>query len=348
VDNVTSFFLHRNKDLTLMHCVAEYPTPNANLHISRIDALLQRYPGVRIGFSTHETPERTEPVMLALAKGATVFEKHVGLPTEKYALNAYSANPEQVRAWLTAASAAQSMCGRETWPPATKTESDSLESLRRGVFLTRDIAIGDMLTDDAVCFAFPPAPGQISANQWSKYNRFIAQLPLKSGKPLMSDQIKLTNERTQVLAAVTAVRQLLKNGNIVVPGKSDLEISHHYGMEHFAEFGLIMITVVNREYCKKLIAMLPGQTHPEQHHQQKEETFVILHGQLTIWLNGEAIEAGRGDVITVQRGVRHKFYSATGVVFEEISSTHIKDDSFYTDTSININACRKTMLTHWL
>lgn len=348
VDNVTSFFLHRGKDLTLMHCVAEYPTPDAHLHIARIDALLRRYPGVRIGFSTHEAPERTEPVMLALAKGATVFEKHVGLPTDKYALNAYSANPQQVRTWLGAAALAQSMCGNEAWPPATRSESDSLESLRRAVFLTRDVAAGEALGNDAVCFAFPPVPGQISANQWSKYNRFVARQSLKAGAPLQESDVEVSNERAQVLAAVTAVRQLLKDGNIVVPGKSDLEISHHYGMERFAEFGLTMMTVVNREYCKKLIAMLPGQTHPEQFHKQKEETFVIQHGRMTIWLDGEAIEAGRGDVITVQRGVRHKFHTAEGVVFEEISSTHYQDDSFYTDPSINSNPRRKTLLTHWL
>jgi len=151
-----------------------------------------------------------------------------------------------------------------------------------------------------------------------------------------------------VLAAVTAVRELLKEGNIVVPGQSELEISHHYGMERFAEYGLIMMTVVNREYCKKLIAMLPGQTHPEQYHEKKEETFVILHRRMTIWLDGKAIEAGRGDVVTVQRGVRHKFHSAEGVVFEEISSTHHADDSFYTDAAINANPQRKTLLTHWL
>lgn len=348
VDNVTSFFLHRSKNLTLMHCVAEYPTPDTNLHISRIDALLQRYPDVRIGFSTHEAPDRNEPVMLALAKGATVFEKHVGLPTGQYALNAYSANPQQVRAWLSAAAMAQSMCGSETWPPATKNESDSLESLRRAIFLTRNIAAGETISNDAVCFAFPPAPGQISANQWSKYNRFVARQPLESGTPLLAAEVDVNNERAEVRAAVTAVCHLLKEGNIVVPGKSDLEISHHYGMERFAEYGLIMMTVVNREYCKKLLAMLPGQTHPEQYHKQKEETFVILHGKITIWLDGQPIEAERGDVITVQRGVRHKFHTQEGVVFEEISSTHYHDDSFYTDASIHANSRRKTLLTHWM
>jgi sialic acid synthase SpsE/quercetin dioxygenase-like cupin family protein len=348
VDNVVSFFLHRGKALSLMHCVAEYPTPDENLHIARIAALRSRYPEVRIGFSTHESPEHTEPVMLALAMGATVFEKHVGLPSERYALNAYSANPQQVRDWLAAATRAQLMCGNDAWPPATRAEADSLESLRRGVFLTRDIAAGETIGDADVCFAFPPVPGQVAANQWSKYNRYVARGALANGTPLMATQADTKHERAQVLVAVTSVRELLLAGNIVVPGKSDLEISHHYGMERFAEFGLVMITVVNREYCKKLIAMLPGQTHPEQYHVKKEETFVVLHGSMTLWLDGVQREATRGDVITVQRGVKHKFFTESGVVFEEISSTHYVNDSIYTDTTIAANSRRKTLLTYWL
>lgn len=348
VDNVVGFFLHRGRPLTLMHCVAEYPTPDEHLHIARIAALRARYPEVRIGFSTHERPEHGEPVMLALALGATVFEKHVGLPTAAYALNAYSADPAQVRDWLAAAARAQAMLGSEAWPLATALEAESLASLRRGVFLTRAVAAGETVDDAAVCFAFPPVPGQVTANQWSKYARHVARRPLAAGTPLMAEAVEVKNERAQVLAAVTAVRALLAAGNIVVPGKSELEISHHYGMERFAEFGLVMITVVNREYCKKLIVMLPGQTHPEQFHRQKEETFVVLHGTLTLWLDGERREAARGDVITVQRGVRHKFHTAAGAVFEEISSTHYTDDSFYSDPAIGANGRRKTRLTYWL
>jgi len=43
------------------------------------------------------------PLKIAIAKGAQIFEKHVGIKTDKYSLNAYSATPEQVRQWLQAA-----------------------------------------------------------------------------------------------------------------------------------------------------------------------------------------------------------------------------------------------------
>jgi N-acetylneuraminate synthase len=93
--------------------------------------------------------------------------------------------------------------------------------------------------------------------------------------------------------------------------------------------------------------MLPGQRHPEQYHGQKEETFHILYGQLHVKLNDTENTVGPGEVITVERGVRHEFWSETGAVIEEISSTHYKDDSYYTDPAIHQNGHRKTELTYF-
>jgi len=348
IDNVVSFFLHRGKDLTLMHCVAEYPTADEALQVNQIELLRARYPDCRIGYSTHESPDNTVAVMMALAKGATVFEKHVVLPTERYAANAYSADPGQIRAWLAAARQARAICGSQERYIPSESERSSLHALRRGVFAVADIPAGAEIDTAAIEFAFPPSEGQLTANDWSKYTRFTANAAIAAGQPVRREDVTVQHLRGRVMEAVTAVKALLKAGNIVVPGKSDLELSHHYGMERFDEVGLTMVTVVNREYCKKLLVMLPGQTHPEQYHEKKEETFVVLHGELRLWLDGVEQLAGAGDVITVNRGVRHKFHTATGVVFEEISSTHLKDDSYYTDPAIGQNPRRKTLLTYWM
>ena len=37
-----------------------------------------------------------------------------------------------------------------------------------------------------------------------------------------------------------------------------------------------------------------------------------------------------------------------GVIIEELSSTHLQDDSFYTDETINANRDRKTLLSYWM
>lgn len=349
IDRVVSFLAHRNKDFAILHCVGEYPTADEKMHVSQIDFLKARYPGVRVGFSTHENPANTDIVKLAVAKGAQIFEKHVGVPTEKYPLNAYSASPEQVRNWLDAARYAKTVCGvGETRLPPNKAEIASLLSLRRGVFAKRDIRAGENLGGGDVYFAFPPEEGQFTASDWSKYANFVVQQPIAKDAAVSAANTRRIDVRSKVLEAAQQVKALLEKSRITVPGGVDLELSHHYGIDRFNEVGLTLITVVNRGYCKKLLVSLPNQFHPEQYHNQKEETFHILYGTVDITLDGSTSSYGPGDVVNIEPGVRHAFVSPSGCVIEEISSTHFVNDSFYTDESINGNKSRKTLLTYWM
>jgi sialic acid synthase SpsE/mannose-6-phosphate isomerase-like protein (cupin superfamily) len=349
IDNVVSFLKHRGKDFALMHCIAEYPTPSAKQQMNQIDYLQSRYQGVRVGFSTHEPPGQQLPVAMAIAKGSRIFEKHVGVATDKYALNGYSSTPEQVRAWLQTATDARAFSGIEGERiRATEGERASLASLRRGVFVSRDVAAGEKLPGDSVFMAIPTQEGQVTANDWSKYINRYATAPIKKGDAVLASNSRAVDIRAKIYSIVQQVKAFLKEANIVYPGEANLEISHHYGIEKFEEFGIVMITVVNREYCKKLIVVFPGQNHPEQYHNHKEETFHILYGKLQIKLDGVEQECGPGTVLTVERGVRHAFTTKTGAVFEEISSTHFTDDSYYTDPKIAQNKDRKTFLTYWM
>jgi quercetin dioxygenase-like cupin family protein len=108
-----------------------------------------------------------------------------------------------------------------------------------------------------------------------------------------------------------------------------------------------MLTIINRGYCKKLLIILPGQKHPEQWHEKKEETFHVLHGSIVLNLDGKASAHSRGDIVTITPGVKHEFLSAEGAVIEEISTTHDPADSFYADPVINANRDRKTTLRYW-
>jgi quercetin dioxygenase-like cupin family protein len=285
---------------------------------------------------------------MALAKGAMLFEKHVGLPTPEWPLNAYSANPEQVAIWLEAAAEAVLACGTtgERHTP-TPEEQESLHSLQRGVFVHQPLAAGERLDPAKVLLAMPTVPGQITARDLSKYVEFTALEPIKALGPVLGHQVRRQDHREQVLGIVQQVRALLEASHTVVGQHTGVEISHHYGLEKFPEVGATILNIVNRVYCKKLIVLLPGQRHPEQHHQKKEETFHVLHGELCVRLDGVEHLARPGDVITVERGVRHEFWTKTGTVIEEVSSTHFSDDSYYTDPTIAANPNRKTLLTYF-
>ena len=329
-DNVVSFFEHRGKSLSLMHCVAEYPTQPQNLQMNQINVLRERYPQLRIGFSTHEPPENMDPIKIAIAKGASIFEKHVGIKTEKYSLNAYSATPEQVYNWIKTAVEAYKICGAENARyEFTEKELSDLRGLRRGVFAKDDIAPGEKL-------------------DLSKYSEYILKNGIKKNQPVLFNDTVKSELREKVLEIANDVTGYIKENNVMVPNKLDFEFSHHYGLDKFHEFGCTIINFINREYCKKVIILLPNQTHPEQFHKMKEESFYIMNGSMELTLDGHTKKYNAGDIVVVERGMKHKMYTETGVAFEEISSTHYKDDSFYSDEEITNNKNRKTNITYWL
>jgi sialic acid synthase SpsE/quercetin dioxygenase-like cupin family protein len=349
IDKVVSFLEHRKKDFALMHCVARYPTPAAGLQLNQIDLLKARYPQVRVGYSTHESPEEMDSVKVAVAKGAVIFEKHVGVAEYGYGLNDYSASPEQARGWLNAARAAFEMCGTAgKRAEFSEPELASLRSLQRGLFARKGFKKGERIPHEAVFAAIPTLEGHVTANDLSKYCELHATEDIAENGPLLCSNTSARNIREDVYKIVQEVKGLLIKSGVTSPSRVELEISHHYGIDRFHEYGLTMLTVVNRVYCKKLIALLPGQKHPTQYHKQKEETFHVLYGEVDIELNGVRKRLKTGETVTVERDVHHFFGSETGAVIEEISSTHLAHDSFYLDPAIMTNGNRKTLLTYWI
>jgi len=349
IDNVVSFFQHRNKQLAIMHCVGEYPTKADHLQLNQIDLFIKRYPDITVGYSTHEDPNNMDSIKIAIAKGAKIFEKHVAVETDEFPKNAYSATPNQISQWLKSANLAFEMCGiSNERAEFSKKELADLRQFKRGVFASQKINKGSVIDSSSVFYAFPNQDNQLLANDMSKYTEYRAKKDININEPIFSSSVEKAEKREQVYSIVQKVKGLLKEANVVFPGKANLEISHHYGLDRFYEYGVTMITVVNREYCKKLIIMLPGQKHPEQFHSKKEETFVVLYGKIQLTLDGKKVEYDIGDVVTVKSGIRHAFKTNTGTIFEEISSTHYVDDSFYTDESIMQNKQRKTFLSHWI
>ena len=349
IDKVVSFFLHREKNISLMHCVGEYPTRDDHLQLNQIELLMQRYPQIRKGYSTHEDPDNIEAIKIAIAKGATIFEKHVGIATKTISLNNYSANTTQIKTWLESVKMTLNMCGvvgqRQKF---SETEKYSLFSLRRGVFAKHPIKKGEKVDLNNTFLAIPTIENQITANDMSKYTYFYAEEDLPINHAILSVSTKKIEIREQVYEIIQKVKKLLKKSRVVVPQQLEFEISHHYGIEKFYQFGCTIINYINREYCKKLIVVLPGQSHPEQYHKVKEETFIVQYGDVNITIDGEDKKCTAGNIVTIERGAKHTFSSENGAVLEEISSTHHQDDSYYTDPNIAARKDRKTQLTYWI
>ncbi len=348
IDNVISFFKNREKNFAIMHCVAEYPTKNKNLNLSQIDYLKNRFPDTTIGYSTHEDPSNFNFISMAVAKGAKIFEKHVALPTNQYPINKYSVNPEQFEQWLNSLSLAIEVCGQGIKrSPNNNSEQNSLNSLRRGIFAKKKINKGDTILNKDIYFAFPPSKNQFTANDFSKYSSFKAINEINIDEAVTKNNSSITHQRLLLEQITKKVNEIITAAEIKLPSSIQMEISHHYGLEKFNEFGMVIFTLINRAYCKKLLISLPGQVHPAQYHKKKEESFLLVYGDLTLTIDNKDIEMGLGEIITIEKGVIHKFSSKTGSIVEEISDTHNADDSYYIDDKITQNKNRKTIINFY-
>ena len=167
MDAMVTFFENRHIPLAINHCVSLYPSEDADLELNQIDFLRERYPGVTMGFSTHEYRDWTSSIMMAYAKGARTFERHIDIDTPDHPITPYCSTPEQIVEWFRAFHKAKEMCGgsaheRRRLPPK---ETAYLDSLVRGVYAKRDLPAGHVLTDDDYYLAVPLQKGQLSCRE---------------------------------------------------------------------------------------------------------------------------------------------------------------------------------------
>jgi len=347
VDRVVDLFGGENIPLALMHCVALYPTPTENTAMDQVRQLRERYPNMVIGYSGHEGPNDLTTVNLAVAARAAMLERHVGLPTDSISLNKYSMGPEAVGRWLDAALLAKTAMGIGQPRPEIEGEAEALAKLKRGLYSAKAKAPGEFLGPEDLLAAMPCLPGQFSTADIDEViglpvpvNGLAAKMPIWRGEPVdIPPEIRISS-------ILDRVRDMLAEAKVSLTESTEVVLQHYFGLERFEEVGGVLINIVNREYCKMLIVMLPGQRYPLHHHIEKEETFHLLAGDLQVRLNDEMKELVAGDSLTIPRTQNHEFKTRGGMILEEISTTYIKGDSIYDEEGIPEDpATRKTSLS---
>ncbi len=346
LDKVYNFMIHRDVDFAMLHCVGMYPVKPEDIQADCIDQMRLRYRGTPIGYSGHEDPDNYVPVTLAVAKGATIFERHVGLATKTIKLNAYSTDVNDVDKWVKAIIEAKIMCGTPGVKNISNSEIQSMNELARGCYAKKSIRKGEKILKEDVFFAMPCTVDE-QTTSGTYVENMVASRDYAANEAIM--EVREESIGSEIRGYIRKIKSMLYEAQIPLAPNSELELSHHHGLKNFNKIGATIITVINREYCKKLIIQMPGQEHPTHYHKKKEESFQILSGKLELVLDGQKNIYNVGDVVTVERGVKHSFSSNTGCIFEEISTTHIKNDSYYDDpdiSSIDIIE-RKTILKEW-
>jgi N-acetylneuraminate synthase len=189
IDDLVTFFGNRRIPLAINHCVSLYPSEESELELNQIDFLRNRYPNHVIGFSTHEYRDWTASMLIAYAKGARTFERHVDIQTEGMTVSPYCSQPEQVDTWFKAFHRAKSVSGapgtQKRLPP--QRETTYLDSLVRGVYAKHDLPVGHVLQDSDVYLAIPLQQGQISCRELMRGE--IIRKAVAKDQPIVIDAI---------------------------------------------------------------------------------------------------------------------------------------------------------------
>jgi N-acetylneuraminate synthase len=166
-DDLVRFLDNRNIPVAINHCVSLYPTEDNDLELNQIEFLRNRYPNHVIGHSTHEYHDWTASMLMAYAKGARCFERHIDIEKDGVSVSPYCSLPHQIDTWFKAFRTAQKMCGAPASQKRTPSDREIryLDALVRGVYAKKDLPEGHALTEDDVYLAIPLQKGQISCRE---------------------------------------------------------------------------------------------------------------------------------------------------------------------------------------
>lgn len=216
LDNMVGFFAERNIPFALNHCVSVYPSEDNELELNQIDFLRARYPDLTVGLSTHEYHDWSSSVMMAYAKGARTFERHIDIDYEGVAVSSYCTLPEQADIWFKAFNKAREMCGgaADAKRQAPEKEVKYLDALVRGVYAKRDLPVGHKLSDEDVYFAVPLQTGQISPREFLRGE--ILKAPVRADDTIDLRDIQSSYSANPELTEIVAARGLAPEAETVV------------------------------------------------------------------------------------------------------------------------------------
>jgi len=197
IDDVVSFFVHRNIPISINHCVSKYPSEDDELELNQIDYLKNKYPKLVIGLSTHEYHDWHSSMLISYAKGARTWERHIDIPYpkghEQKEVSSYCSLPHQIDEWFKAYTKAVIMCGTSSDVRRIIDEKESyyLESLYRGLYLKRDMKFGETLTIDDLYSAIPYQKeiGHISSRDFIEKDS-VLNCNISKDEPLLKTHIK--------------------------------------------------------------------------------------------------------------------------------------------------------------
>ena len=152
------------KDITILHCNTEYPTPMEDVNLKAMRSIADEFE-IAVGYSDHTLG--IEVPIAAVALGATVIEKHFTLDrTLPGPDHNASLEPDELKAMVLAIRNIELALGEDGIKKPTNSERKNIDIVRKSIHLNKSIREGEVLTDKHL-IALRPGDG-ISPMLWEK------------------------------------------------------------------------------------------------------------------------------------------------------------------------------------
>lgn len=139
-------------DITVLHCVTEYPTPYEAVNLRAMNTIKTAF-GVKVGYSDHT--QGIEIPIAAVAMGATVIEKHFTLdrnmegPDHKASLE-----PDELARMVESIRHVEQAMGSGL-KVASSVEIKNMAIARKSIHVNGDLKKGELLTEDNLIMKRP-------------------------------------------------------------------------------------------------------------------------------------------------------------------------------------------------
>ena len=145
IDDALATITRYHNNISILHCVSEYPTRPENTNLLSIKALQNKYPEYNIGYSDH-TVGISAPVS-AVAMGAKIIEKHITLDRRmKGTDQAGSLGVEGIQRMVRDIRLIERSMGVEDVFIAESTVS-AKHKLERSIATNREIQVGEVIQE---------------------------------------------------------------------------------------------------------------------------------------------------------------------------------------------------------
>ena len=189
LDNIVALFGGRSTEICLKYNPPPIVRGEYHLQLNQIDFLRSRYSTARVGLSLDWGCAWREPMLVAHAKGASLFERRIDGSVNKTATHNGDNFSDQLSEWFKTLQIAENICGSAgaQWLSHIQYGKEHLSDPVRGVYARHDLEVGQTLSDENVYLAIPLQKGQISYQEFMPGTKILS--PISGDDPILFGNI---------------------------------------------------------------------------------------------------------------------------------------------------------------